>query len=120
MASKRGLKKVDLDLSTGTVPLYTGKNMAAAFEHILDQPSFLGIKILQVIEAVYKQGKKDGARETQDAVMASLGPVWQAIPAKPGQPKKKPSAKKPGKRKTAAKKPAAKKAAPKKKMSRKK
>jgi len=53
-----------------------------------------GVRVFQLFEAAYKQGKKDGAREAfasiDKSVAAALSDSKKAVPHRnPGQPRKK-------------------------------
>jgi hypothetical protein len=55
-----------------------------------DMTLYKGVRLSEVLDAVYAQGKKDGARETFGGVDRSLADVKKAIPHRtPGRPKKK-------------------------------
>lgn len=48
-----------------------------------------GVKYVQIMEAVYKQGLKDGAAAAFDTIDKSMKAARQVIPHRnPGQPKK--------------------------------
>ena len=49
-----------------------------------------GVKLSQLFEAVYVQGRKDGARYAFDTVSEKMNEAEKLVPHKnPGQPKKK-------------------------------
>jgi hypothetical protein len=51
-----------------------------------------GVRLASVLEAVYSQGKKDGAREAFDALDQGVAQVKKAIPHKrPGRPARRPN-----------------------------
>jgi len=55
-----------------------------------DMTLYEGVRLSEVLDAVYVQGKKDGARETFEGFDRSLADVKKAIPHRtPGRPKKK-------------------------------
>ena len=70
----------------GNIPVYFGTRIAAALHDVtVDMTLYKGVKLGQVLEAVYNQGQKDGARKVKE----SFDHVMKAIPYRnPGQPKK--------------------------------
>jgi hypothetical protein len=79
-------RRTDIKLVNTTIAVYSGKRVAEALALITDRMKlFEGVKLSQILEAVYDQGKKDGARAVFEAVDA----VKSQIPHRhPGQPKK--------------------------------
>jgi hypothetical protein len=74
---------------TGTkkIPVYAGKRVADALSEITAKMTlYHGVKLTQVLEAVYEQGKKDGARDVFDTVDGLKKTISHR---NPGQPKKK-------------------------------
>ncbi len=71
------------------VPVYAGKRIAEALQEVTETMNiYKGVRLAQVLEAVYDQGKKDGARSVFDSVDS----LRREIPHRnPGQPKKKQS-----------------------------
>ena len=70
-----------------SVPVYAGVRVANAFREVtFDMNMYKGVKLMELLEAVYQQGKKDGAR----SVSEGFGNMMKQIPHKnPGQPKKR-------------------------------
>lgn len=90
MAGKPRYKKNIVPLSKQNVAVYATPKISAALEVINDMSLFEGVKMTQLLEAIYEQGKKDGARSAIDAIEVKVQEVVKAIPHKnPGQPKKK-------------------------------
>ena len=92
MAGKPRYKKNIVPLSKQNVAVYATPKISAALEVINDMSLFEGVKMTQLLEAIYEQGKKDGARGAIDAIEVKVQEVVKAIPHKnPGQPKRKSS-----------------------------
>src|SRR5713101_6995872 len=84
--------KTLIPLSSGAVPVYAGLRVAHALHELTaDMDVYKGVRLAQLLEAVYQQGKKDGARTVRDSFEAMM----RSIPhLNPGQPRKsKPSVK---------------------------
>jgi hypothetical protein len=77
--------KVDLP-KQGDVYIYAGKHIVEALKIIDNHSIYEGVKLQQLMEVVYTQGKKDGAR----SVFREIDILKGKIPHRnPGQPKKK-------------------------------
>jgi hypothetical protein len=74
----------------GAVKVYASPKVGDALREIMkDVTLYEGVRFAQVLEAVYVQGKKDGARQTFDEIDRSLASVKQIVPHRPpGRPKK--------------------------------
>jgi hypothetical protein len=85
----RGYRTITLELvkREDAVSVYTSPRVADALEEIVASSTlYEGVRLLQILEAVYEQGRKDGAR----SVFEELERVKGEIPhANPGRPKKK-------------------------------
>lgn len=70
-----------------TIAVYAGTRVAEAFREItFDMDVYEGVRLSQLLDALYQQGKKDGAREVSDAFHG----LMDKIPHRnPGQPKKR-------------------------------
>ncbi len=79
--------KTLVSLSTGNIAVYAGVRVAHALEEVTRKMDlYQGVKLSQLLDAVYSQGKKDGARDVQE----SFEKMMRGIPhLNPGQPKKK-------------------------------
>lgn len=90
--AKRGYRTIRLELAKRNipVPIYTSARVADALRDISSKASlYEGVRLLQILEAVYEQGRKDGARAAFESVDRSLGQVKRQIPhQRPGRPKK--------------------------------
>ncbi len=87
MAGKKGFKKIDVELTDGPIALYVGSKVRSALDEITtDMTLYHGVRLAEVMQAVYNQGQKDGRKEVveqMDGIKATLN----YLP--PGQPKKK-------------------------------
>jgi hypothetical protein len=118
MATERGYRTIQVQLGASEVNVYTRPNLAAALQEILaleGMSLYHGVKLHQIMEAVYVQGKKDGAAAVFAAVDQGIAGAKAEIAHKrPGRPRvaaKKTATKKRARvKKAAAKKAAAKKA----------
>lgn len=106
--------KIELPRTDEIAAVYTSARVADALREITEDASlYHGVRLVQVMEAVYQQGKKDGAREAFEEVDRGLAEVRSLVPhGRPGRPRKA-AARKPVRRK------APRKAAPRKAASRK-
>jgi len=90
--AQRGYKTIKVTLKKGeVVPVYASPRVADALEAIMDEmPTYEGVKLMSVLEAVYSQGKKDGARSAFDDIDRRVIEAKATIKhANPGRPKKK-------------------------------
>lgn len=88
LKKKARMVKTLLPLTKGeTVSVYFGTRVANALKEVTeDMELYKGVRLSQLFQAVYEQGKKDGAREVKN----SFDHMMTGIPHKnPGQPKKK-------------------------------
>lgn len=79
--------KTVVPLPKGSVPVYFGARIAQALHEVtVDMTLYKGVRLGELLQAVYEQGKKDGARQVKD----SFEHMMKQIPHRnPGQPKKK-------------------------------
>ena len=90
MAQRRGFKTIGLDLTkAGKVSVYTSPRLADALKDIMnDMKLYDGVRLTQILEAVYLQGKKDGARGAFEELDRNVAAAKKRIPhQKPGRPK---------------------------------
>jgi hypothetical protein len=89
MAKKPRYSKIPVRLETSEINLYAGSRIAAGVEDLAkDMTLYQGVRYAQILEAVYKQGRKDGAAAAFDEAEKGLRIAMQAIPHKnPGRPK---------------------------------
>lgn len=88
--AKRGYRTIKLDLPKSELKLYgSNKLMDAVKTMTEDMTLYQGVRFAQILEAVYKQGKNDGAREAFQEVNKNLKLAQKTIPHKrPGRPQK--------------------------------
>ncbi len=88
--SSKGSRKIDLDLpKTGEVAIYSNQKVLDALDEIsAEMPLYKGVRLMQVIEAVYLQGTKDGKHEILDAAAARDKELQKLRPKKIGRPRK--------------------------------
>ena len=83
-------KKLEVTLSTRPLTLYAGQKVAAALREVsTDMDLYRGVRLAEVMEAVYEQGMKDGRKEVIERVDA-IKKQTNYLP--PGRPKKLPRA----------------------------
>ena len=90
----RGPRRHDIEMpKLGTVPVYAGVKVGKALEEIEeDMTLYKGVRLSQVMEAIYEQGRKDGRSEVFEAVnesTAALEKRKDLLHAKIGRPPKK-------------------------------
>lgn len=89
----RGYRTIPLDLPRAqtTVPVRASARVADALGEIKgDMSLYHGVRLLQVLEAVYSQGQKDGAREVFEKLDTSVERAKKEIPHRPvGRPRKR-------------------------------
>lgn len=90
--SSRGYRTIKLKLKKGAeASVYTSPRLADALERIIAEELdvFNGVKLVQILEAVYSQGKKDGARQVIEEQDKAIALIKRSIPHKrPGRPLK--------------------------------
>jgi glutamate mutase epsilon subunit len=80
-------KRVTVDLPKQELALYAGSKLRAALTEVtLDMDLFKGVKLGQVLEAVYEQGKKDGRKDIIEQFDHDIKGKANYLP--PGRPKK--------------------------------
>lgn len=79
--------KTLVPIANGSIPVYAGVRVAHALQELTsDMDVYRGVRLAQLLEAVYQQGKKDGARKVRDSFEAMM----KNIPhLNPGQPRRK-------------------------------
>lgn len=85
----RGPRKHEISMpDRGTVKVYAGVRVGRALDEVSeDLTLYQGVRLAQVLEAVYEQGLKDGRGEVLDAV-SDLGKQKSLAHRNPGRPKK--------------------------------
>jgi hypothetical protein len=91
MAGKPRYKKIELTLQSSRLTLYGGARIAAAAADLAkDMTTYDGVKYVQILEAVYKQGRKDGAAEAFASIEEGIKVARENVPHRnPGQTKKR-------------------------------
>lgn len=80
-------RKFDVKLSHGPLTLYASPSILKALEEVTtDMTLYKGVRLGQVMKAVYEQGLKDGRREVIEKV-EEVKKGLNYLP--PGRPKKK-------------------------------
>jgi hypothetical protein len=90
--ARRGYRTIPLELEkAGKVPVYTSPRVADALKEIRSRATlYEGVRLTQILEAVYLQGKKDGAREAFEETERRLTEAKRRIShQRPGRPRKK-------------------------------
>ena len=84
-------KKNVINLSTQTIAVYASPRLSAALASVTAGMNFYqGVKLVEVLEAVYGQGHKDGARKAFEAHTLKAREAERLVAHRnPGQPKKK-------------------------------
>lgn len=90
MAGRYSITKVPLK-GKKVAKVYASPKVGDALREISnDMTLYQGVRLSQVLDAVYAQGKRDGGREAFDGLEQSLASVKKAIPHRtPGRPRKK-------------------------------
>jgi hypothetical protein len=85
--SRPRYKRTDIELANITIAVYASPRVANALEELMDDMTlYNGVRLAQVMQAVFETGKKKGREE----VFASIEGVKKVLPYRPpGQPKKK-------------------------------
>ncbi|HMJ36174.1 MAG TPA: hypothetical protein VK501_19900 [Baekduia sp.] len=87
---QRGYRTIRFPIKSGEAAVYTSPRTADALEDMVTNASLYdGVKLIQVMEAVYAQGRKDGAREAFDQIDGQIESIKKSIPHRaPGRPRK--------------------------------
>lgn len=91
MPGRRGYRTVTVRLVSSELTLRGGQRLIHAVRALTDDMSlYEGVKFAQILEAVYVQGRKDGARAAFEEIDRGLRSAMQAIPHKnPGRPRRR-------------------------------
>ena len=86
---RRGYRTVKVQLPTTELMLYGSARLVEAVQDLVNKMRlYEGVKLAQIMETVYLQGKKDGTREAFENVDKSLTQAKKTIPHnRPGRPK---------------------------------
>lgn len=88
--ARRGYRTIALALEkAGNVAVHTSPRIADALEEIRAKATlYEGVRLTQIMGAVYEQGKKDGARTVFESLDTGLTEAKKQIPhRRPGRPK---------------------------------
>lgn len=85
----RQIKNI-IPLASQEVSVYASPKVSKALEEVTeDMTLYHGVRLSQVLEAVYTQGQKDGARNAITEIQSNLAKTIGDIPHRnPGKPKK--------------------------------
>lgn len=86
----KGPRKIDLELpKLGQVAIYASQRVLNALTEIKkDMPLYKGVRLSQVLEAVYEQGVKQGRHDILDEVAKRDKELMKLRPKKIGRPPK--------------------------------
>lgn len=85
--SNPNYKRTDIQLLKMTIPVYASPKIAETLKEVsFDMNLYKGVKLSQLLEAIYVQGKKDGARDVFSQVDGLKGKISHR---NPGQPRKR-------------------------------
>lgn len=89
MASKKNKPKylkIDIDLTKGPLSLYASPRVLTALDEVTTELTlYKGVRLAEVLSAVYEQGLKDGRKDVVDQFQ-SLTKTMKYLP--PGRPSK--------------------------------
>jgi len=87
MSNKSRYQKVEVDLPSGRRFLYVGSNVRSALQELMSNMSlYHGVRLSEVMEAMYEQGLKDGRKEIIERIDRIKAGV-NYLP--PGRPRKR-------------------------------
>ena len=91
MAKKPRYVVVPIPLKKDEVKVYASPRIAEAFKDVaMDMNMYKGVKLMQLLDAVYQQGKKDGARLAFESIDVQVREAKKGVPHQnPGRPRKK-------------------------------
>ena len=90
--ARRGYRTIRLGLErAGDVAIYTSPRVADALDEIRSKATlYEGVRLTQILEAPYLQGKKDGARDAFVQLDRGVADAKRRIPHRgPGRPRKR-------------------------------
>ncbi len=87
---KPRLVKTDVILDGGKVSIYAGTSVLEALKIVsMDLDIYKGVRLSQLLTALYVQGLKNGRREIFDKLDALKDSSQHRIPGRPKKPKKR-------------------------------
>ena len=82
--------KTEIVFSNKTVSVYAGVKVSQALAEVKEgMDLYKGVRLFQLLEAVYAQGQKDGARQVRDAFAVMMSTIPHQNPGKPPKKTKK-------------------------------
>ena len=81
--------RTKVGLPKGVVYVYAGKHVTDALRIIDNHTLYEGVKLLQLLEVIYVQGRKDGARSVFEAVDVLKDRIPYRNPGAPRKHKKR-------------------------------
>lgn len=83
-------KKNVIPVGDKNISVYASPRISKALDEVTeDMTLYRGVRLAQILEAVYNQGQKDGARNAFGELEKKMKEAQKAIPHRnPGQPKK--------------------------------
>jgi len=87
---KARYKITAVPLKNSTVKIYASPKIAVALHELVkDMNLYQGVRFSEILDAVYEQGKKNGARFAFETVDTKIREAQKAIPHRlPGRPRK--------------------------------
>jgi hypothetical protein len=87
--AQRGFRTIKITFRGTPVSVFASPRTADALAEIEKTMGlYNGVRLHQVLESVYNQGRKDGARDAFEEVERSIGAVRKVIPHRgPGRPR---------------------------------
>ena len=87
----KGTRKIDLDLpKAGKVAVHSNQRVLNALKEIQkDMPLYHGVRLMQVLDAVFQQGVKEGKHEILDEVAERDKELEKLRPKRIGRPRKR-------------------------------
>ena len=82
---------IQVPMKSGEVKVYASPRIAAALAEVTcEMTIYKGVRLGQLLDAVYQQGCKDGARDAIESLDAKVMQIKKEIPYKnPGRPRTK-------------------------------
>ena len=85
--SKPRYMKFDIQLAAGPLRLYASPSVLSALNEVTtDMTLYKGVRLAQVLKAVYEQGRKDGRREVIEQFDKIKSTVNYLPPGRPPKP----------------------------------
>lgn len=83
-AKKPRYVKTLVPLAEGSVAVYAGVRVAHALRELTEgMDLYKGVRLADLLEAVYEQGKKDGARAVSESFRTMMKDIPHLNPGKP-------------------------------------